>query len=50
MRGVVVERDHGSRWGPSGVPYIVEMGDSVEAPEFSRLIGGDDRRVNPPSL
>ena len=35
---------------PSGVPYIAETGDSVEAPEFSRLIGGGGRRVNPLSL
>jgi len=33
---------------PSGVWYIAETGDSVEAPEFSLLIiGGGGRRVNP---
>lgn len=36
---------------PSGVSYIAEMGDSVEAPEFSLLInGGGGRRVRPWSL
>lgn len=33
---------------PSGVPYIAETGDSVEAPELSLLIiGGGGRRVRP---
>lgn len=36
---------------PSGVSYIAETGDSVEAPEFSLLIsGGGGRRVSPLSL
>jgi hypothetical protein len=36
---------------PSGVPYIAETGDSVEALELSLLmIGGGGARVNPLSL
>ena len=35
---------------PSGVSYIAETGGSVEEPEFSWLIAGGDRRVNPLSL
>lgn len=36
---------------PSGVSYIAETGDSVEAPESSLLIiGGGGTRVNPLSL
>jgi hypothetical protein len=35
---------------PSGVPYIAETGDSVEALEFSLLMLGGGSRVNPVSL